>query len=181
MSFAKLTLAGAAALIAGLSSTASAQERYIGEIFMMGSNFCPRGSANADGQLLPIAQNTALFSLFGTFYGGDGRTTFALPDLRGRSPIHAGQGPGLNNYQQGQKGGRETVTLTVAQLPNHTHEGIGPVRDGNGEGKIDVEGDGVDIAPDTGATGGSQAVNIRDPFTVIRYCVALNGIYPSRN
>ena len=96
---------------------------FLGQIIMFAGNFAPRGWALCDGQLLPIAQNTALFSLIGTFYGGDGRTTFGLPDLRGRVPIHDGasQGPGLSPYQLGQKGGAEGVTLTQDQMPSHTH------------------------------------------------------------
>src|SRR5210317_1716351 len=94
---------------------------YIGEIRMVGFNFPPRNWALCDGQLLPISSNTALFSLLGTTYGGDGRTTFALPDLRGRAPIHVGQGPDLTNKTLGQKGGVETVLLTVNQLPSYTH------------------------------------------------------------
>ena len=94
---------------------------YIGEIRMFGGNFAPLGWAFCDGQLLAIAQNDALFSLIGTTYGGDGQSTFALPDLRGRIPIHQGQGPLLTPRQIGETGGSETVTLTPAQLPTHTH------------------------------------------------------------
>ena len=96
-------------------------EPFLAQIIMFGGNFAPRGWALCDGQLLPISQNQALFSLLGTTYGGDGRTTFALPDLRGRSPIHAGHGPGLSNVKLGQRGGVESITLTINQLPNHTH------------------------------------------------------------
>ena len=94
---------------------------FIGEIVMFGGNFAPRGWAFCDGQLLPIAQNTALFSILGTTYGGDGRTTFALPDLRGRAPIGPRQGPGLTDYRLGQRSGQETVTLNVTQIPSHNH------------------------------------------------------------
>ena len=100
---------------------ANAQESYLGQIQMFGFNFAPRGWAFCDGQLLPIAQNTALFSLLGTIYGGDGRTTFGLPDLRGRVPVHLGQGPGLANFTIGQKGGFATTTLSVQQMPLHAH------------------------------------------------------------
>ena len=96
-------------------------EPFVGEIRMFAGNFAPRGWAYCDGQLLAVSQNDALFSLFGTIYGGDGRTTFGLPDLRGRFPIHAGQGPGLSNRRLGSKGGAETVTVTANQLPSHTH------------------------------------------------------------
>ncbi|MEO1625937.1 MAG: tail fiber protein [Bacteroidota bacterium] len=94
---------------------------FIGEVRMFGGNFAPRTWAFCNGQLLSIAQNTALFSILGTTYGGDGRTTFALPDLRGRVPLSAGTGPGLSAYRQGQRSGLENVTLNILELPNHTH------------------------------------------------------------
>lgn len=94
---------------------------FLAQIIMFGGNFAPRGWALCDGQLLPINANQALFSLLGTTYGGDGRTSFALPDLRGRSPIHAGRGPGLSDIKLGQRGGSETKTLTLMELPNHFH------------------------------------------------------------
>ena len=96
-------------------------EPFLAEIVMFGGNFAPRGWAFCDGQLLPIAQNSALFSLLGTMYGGDGRTTFGLPDFRGRVPISAGNGPGLPSYQQGQKGGVTQVTLQTGNMPSHNH------------------------------------------------------------
>src|SRR5215213_5449370 len=96
-------------------------EPFVGEIRIVGFNFAPRGWAMCNGQILPIAQNTALFSLLGTTYGGNGQTTFALPDLRSRVPIHFGQGPGLSNYDLGQVSGTESDTLIVNNLPAHTH------------------------------------------------------------
>ena len=96
-------------------------EPFVGEIRMFAGNFAPRGWAFCDGQLLAVSQNDALFSLLGTIYGGDGRTTFGLPDLRGRVPIHAGSGPGLSPRRLGAKAGAENVTLTVNQLPSHSH------------------------------------------------------------
>src|SRR5450755_3568317 len=96
-------------------------EPFLGQIYMVGFNFAPRGWALCNGQILPINQDTALFSLLGTTYGGNGQTTFALPDLRGRTPIHVGQGPGLTNRLLGVPGGSETVTLSLAMLPAHTH------------------------------------------------------------
>lgn len=94
---------------------------FIGQIIQFGGNFEPRGWAFCDGRLLPISQYSALFSILGTTYGGDGRTTFALPDLRGRVPIHHGKGPGLSDYRLGQKGGQENVTLNITQIPSHSH------------------------------------------------------------
>ena len=96
-------------------------EPYIGQISIFAGNFAPRGWAQCNGQLLSIAQTTALFSILGTTYGGDGRVTFALPDLRGRVPVHMGQGPGLSNYVEGESSGSETVTLISTQMPAHTH------------------------------------------------------------
>lgn len=192
--FAAAALAGAAIMPTAKPAEASG-EPLMGEIMLTGITFCPRGWADANGQLLPIAQNTALFSLFGTTYGGDGRTTFALPDLRGRVPIHLGQGPGLSNRVQGSRGGSETNTLTVGQLPSHSHalnatseNGTTPDPSGNllandGNDRIYASG-----TPNTqmassavGNAGSGQAVNNMQPFVTMRYCVALQGIYPSRN
>lgn len=103
------------------SNNVNAQDQMLGEIRIFAGNFAPRGWAFCEGQLLAINSNTALFSLIGTMYGGDGRTTFGLPDLRGRAVISAGRGPGLQNYVQGQRGGSEFTTLTTAQLPTHNH------------------------------------------------------------
>lgn len=103
-------------------------EPFLGQITLFGGNFAPRGWAFCDGQLLAISQNNALFAILGTTYGGDGRTTFALPDLRGRAPIHAGTGPGLSNYRLGQRGGIETVTLNVTEIPSHTHTATGQIK-----------------------------------------------------
>jgi microcystin-dependent protein len=112
----------AAGLVMAAPAPAVAQEPFIGEIRMVGFNFCPRGWAPAAGQLLPINQNQALFALLGTTYGGDGRTTFALPDLRGRVPIADGAGPGLSNVRLGEQGGREQAQLTANELPSHGHD-----------------------------------------------------------
>jgi microcystin-dependent protein len=183
-------------------SQAQAQEPFIGEIKWFGYTFCPRGWTEANGQLLPIAQNTALFSLYGTTYGGDGRTTFALPDMRGRVSVHTGQGPGLSNYILGQSGGTETETLSAQQIPAHKHginvsPGDGVYSDGaNGvlasavatKKNTDVyiyDGPGTagqQLAADAMSdTGGGQSHNNRQPFVTLRACVALVGIYPSRN
>ena len=174
----------------------AAADPFIGELMLFGGNFCPRGWADANGQLLPISVNTALFSLLGTLYGGDGRTTFALPDLRGRVPLHEGQGPGLSDYVQGQTGGSESVSLTVPQLPSHRHPAMGSnalaSQFGPGGNVLASKdriasyrpGDDplVPMAPGAiGDTGGGQAHENRPPFLTLRWCIALQGIFPSRN
>ncbi|WP_274576956.1 phage tail protein [Sulfitobacter sp. PR48] len=198
------------ALAAGISAPAlpaAAQEYWIGQIVMGGWNFCPRTTTEADGQLLPISPNAALFSLFGTMYGGDGRTTFALPDLRGRVPMHTGNGPGLTPRSQGQKFGTETVTLTEAQMPSHNHLMRVSNLTGNKQrpandyisfpnfGGMTPSGEPLkifadellDSTPKTLETdaitnaGGNQAHPNIQPVQVIRYCVVLQGLYPSRN
>src|SRR5262249_11757094 len=106
-------------------------EPFLGELMLTGYNFCPQGWAAANGQLLPINQNQALFSLLGTYFGGNGQTTFALPDLRGRTAIGVGQGPGLTDRVVGEQGGAETVTLSTAEMPAHTHAAFGSTLAGN--------------------------------------------------
>jgi microcystin-dependent protein len=195
-------------LIMGVSSTNSAGlkgersssisqmsvEPFIGEISMFAGNFAPRGWAFCEGQLLSISQNQSLFSILGTTYGGDGRTTFGLPDLRGRVPIHTGVGPGLSNYKLGQKGGAETTTLTTDQLPSHNHTIYASNSAANSSevtGKIMGKAVGIpglysSKKPDTnmsptGNSGGGQALDIRQPYLVVHYIIALQGVYPSRN
>ena len=123
-SFSKKLALSATVALSTLSAGTQAQafEPFLGEVRTFGFNFCPRGWAAADGQLLPISQYSALFALFGTIYGGDGRTTFALPDLRGRFVMHQGTGPGLSPRTIGEKRGVETVTLTTPQIPSHAHD-----------------------------------------------------------
>ena len=174
-------------------------EPFLGQIQTFGFTFPPRGWADCDGQLLSISQYDALFSLFGTIYGGDGRTTFGLPDLRGRAANHVGTGAGLPAFKMGQKGGSPTVTLTEAQIPPHQHSFEVPVN--TGDGASDEPKDhfpakaagGETIYEDTatgatnmgssnsGLNGGSRDHNNMQPYQVIRFCVALSGIYPSRN
>lgn len=155
----------------------------IGEVRLFGMDWCPRGWARADGQLLPIDQYTSLYSLFGTTYGGDGRTSFGLPDLRGRAPIHQGRGPGLSEFQMGQKGGVEWVRLMRNQLPSHDPEGIAR----NSMGKthlVTAEQSGentISVSSAESNYGEVQPHENRSPYLAMNYCVALEGIYPSRN
>ena len=168
---------------------------FIGQIIMFGGNFAPRGWAFCDGQLLAINSNTALFSILGTTFGGDGRTTFGLPGLRGRVPVHAGNGPGLSNYNLGQKGGTETVTLNIQEMPSHSHTfqlgGAGATPAGNASYLGNVTGtnliynttkSGQSLASDANAnTGGTQPHNNLQPLLAVNFIIALQGTYPSRN
>ncbi|AXG71543.1 phage tail collar domain protein [Kordia sp. SMS9] len=170
---------------------------FIGEIVMFGGNFAPRGWALCNGQLLAISSNSALFSILGTTYGGDGRTSFALPDLRGRAAVHPGTGPGLSTIKLGQRGGAEYHTLTVNQMPMHNH--LGSMRVSNVAGDDDVPGTNASIgaseiyvegAPNTSLAngsvttlnnGGGQQFYMRNPFEGINYIIAMLGVYPSRS
>lgn len=166
-------------------------EPFIAQISLFGGNFAPRGWAFCDGQLLSIAQNSALFSLLGTTYGGDGRTTFGLPDLRGRVPVGPRNGPGLSPYRLGQKGGSESKTLTVNNLPAHNHEipvSNAAADKATPQGNYLANGEVYAAAPTAQAfarpvatTGGSQAFDIRQPSLAINYIIALTGIFPSRS
>lgn len=162
---------------------------------MFAGNFAPRGWAFCDGQLLAVSQNDALFSLLGTIYGGDGRTTFGLPDLRGRIPIHAGHGPGLSERRLGAKGGAETVTLTVNQMPSHTHgplKATGTIANERApQGRVLARTSGQDIyqeemdenmsSQSITNVGGSRSHTNLMPFLCIHFIIALVGIYPSRH
>ncbi len=171
-------------------------EPFLGQIMYFGFNFAPRGWAHCDGQLLPISQNTALFSLLGTIYGGDGRTTFALPDLRGRVPLHMGTGAGLTPRPIGQRSGVENMTLSVNNLPSHNHSLVVSTANGNTaspEGNFIANAGAFDNDFDsnvgTGAmnsdsvtnTGGGQSFSIIQPYLVVNACIALTGIFPSRS
>ena len=169
-------------------------EPFLGEIRMFSFKFAPAGWAQCNGQLLSIAQNTALFSLLGVQFGGDGTHTFALPDLRGRMPNHQGPGPGLTNRVVGQAGGAETVILTTAQMPNHTHPlnaNSGPATTRNPGGHVLARSTGpiyASIPNETelsvtaiGHTGSDQPVDILSPFVTLNFCIALQGIFPSQS
>ena len=167
-------------------------EPFLGQISIFVFNFAPRGWAFCNGQILPIAQNTALFSLLGTTYGGNGQTTFALPNLMSRVPVHFGQGPGLSSYALGQTSGSETVTLTSSQMPAHNHlasvtgAGAGASRPGgnfpSGGGAYATASDGgtFNAAFIQNAGGGQPHANIQ-PYLALNFCIAIEGIYPSRN
>jgi microcystin-dependent protein len=179
-------------------------EPFIGQITLFAGNFAPRGWALCQGQILSIAQNTALFSILGTTYGGNGQTTFALPDLRGRVPMTFGQGPGLANRNLGEVGGTEAVTLLANQMPAHTHTGTVQVACNSNQGNSNRPDGNFPAADGTGFTadysntsnaqmaasmgtvtlnpaGGSQPVPIVQPFLVLNFIIALEGIFPSRN
>ncbi len=172
-------------------------EPFIAEIRIFAGNFAPRSWAFCNGQLLPVSQNTALFSLIGTTYGGDGRTTTALPNMQGRSPMHPGRGPGLTSRRLGQRGGTEMVSLTEAQMPNHTHSNMAAIQPAS----ANTPNDTTSMARSVGAnaynsnpttaipmndgallnTGGSQPHNNLQPFLVMNFIIALQGLYPSRS
>ncbi len=136
---------------------------YLGEITMFAGNFAPRGYALCQGQLLPIAQNSALFSLLGTTYGGDGRTTFALPDLRGRTPLQAGQGPGLSDVKLGEKGGNEVATLRLGT--NTTYPGVAADRSTQPVSFVQA----------------ARELSVRSPYLGVNYIICLQGVFPSRS
>ena len=182
-----------------------AQQGFLGEIRLFAGNFAPRSWAFCEGQLLAISQNTALFSILGTTYGGDGRTTFGLPDLRGRAPVSQGTGPGLSTHRLGQRGGTEHETLNTTQLPSHHHnlstgvmtvgvEGKGTTTietaSGNFKGNVtggfrSVGGGGTlangAIQGNSTNVGGNLSHTNMQPYLAIHYIVALQGTFPSRN
>ncbi len=170
---------------------------FVAEIRIFGFNFAPKGWAFCDGQILPISQNTALFSLLGTTYGGDGQTTFALPNLQGSAPLQPGQGPGLSLYDLGEQGGTETVTLLQTEMPAHQHaanasSGSGSANDptNNVWAQVTVlrqgqniygTADGSAMSPlALSITGGSLPHNNMMPYLTLNFCIALQGVYPPR-
>lgn len=188
------TLAMGATLGLTAPAQADAYEPFIGELMTFGGNFCPANWARADGQLLAIANNDALFSLLGTIYGGDGRTTFGLPDLRGRMAFQQGSGPGLSAHQIGARGGANQVTLQTNNLAPHSHQ-VNSVQDegtvGNPSGGYLAGAAGLpyhDGPPNAvmdpgvvGNAGGNVAVPLNPPLLGVTWCIALQGIYPSRS
>jgi microcystin-dependent protein len=185
------------------------QDAFLGEVKLFAGNFAPRGWAFCDGQVMQITQNTALFSLLGSTYGGDGRTTFALPDLRGRVVVGPRRGNGLSNFIAGQQGGSQTNTLNTSQLPSHSHTASGVIRASSAKATtkdptgnyfasaIQVSGrdinevssyaptKNVDMNADAinvtvGTTGSGVEFNNLQPFLAINYIICLNGIFPSR-
>ncbi|MBB6099987.1 microcystin-dependent protein [Deinobacterium chartae] len=171
---------------------------FVAEIRIFPFNFAPKGWALCNGQLLPIAQNTALFSLLGTTYGGNGRSTFALPDLQGRAPMHPGQGSGLSLYNLGQAGGSPNVTLIQGEMPMHSHQvrvapepgdNLGPnlamalARSSGGSAYISPGGSSLTQASpqSVGAVGGNAPHNNMMPYLTFNFCIALQGIFPPRS
>jgi len=173
---------------------------FLGDIKLFGFGFAPRGYALCDGQLLPIAQNQSLYSLLGTTYGGDGRTTFALPDLRGRVPIHPGTATSGVRYQAGQAGGGEREMLSADQMPIHNHQAEGTdqaaastspagqrlgVGSDSGRTPITPYGTAANLVPlhagTIGTAGNGQGHENMQPFLTISFCIALQGVYPSRS
>lgn len=171
-------------------------ERFIGEIRIFTGNFAPNGWAFCNGQLLPISQNTALFSLLGTTYGGDGKVTFALPNLQERMPMHAGNGPGLTPRVLGEQGGHATVSLTMQEMASHNHGMNAASATGTVQAPANAllarpvtlsapYHDAVAIAPSApgmlGLTGGGLPHNNQQPYLALSFIIALNGIYPPRS
>ncbi|MCB1809732.1 MAG: phage tail protein [Candidatus Competibacteraceae bacterium] len=168
-------------------------EPFLAEVRMVGFNFAPRGWAFCDGQILPINQNQSLYSLLGTTYGGDGRTSFALPDLRGRTPIHVGRSDGGGFHTLGQKSGEETHTLSAAEMPQHTHVLKASNTDANANDPTGhVLSRTLNFFASPGSTtelrsgsvlnvGGGQAHENMQPYLAVNFCIALQGLFPSRN
>ncbi|MCX2453397.1 tail fiber protein [Pedobacter sp. PLR] len=186
-------------------------EDYLGTIRAFAGNFTPRGFAPCNGQLLPIGDNQALFALLGTIYGGNGQDTFALPDLRGRSMVGIGQGPGLSNYDLGQRSGTETTTILITNMPSHNHAAVSTavlnVSDQKGNITVPAAGNaiaamvdtntdavsgytaqapkipmaGASVTTNTAPVGGGLPIPILQPTLAITYCICISGMFPSRN
>jgi microcystin-dependent protein len=168
---------------------------FVAEIRIFPFNFAPKGWAFCDGQILPLSQNTALFSLLGTTYGGDGKSNFALPNMQGNAPMHPGQGPGLSLHDLGETGGTETVSLLESEMPSHSHALLGqnavgdtPVANGHvlaratGAYQTNVGTNVVAMAPAAlPPAGGDQPHNNMQPYLTLNFCIALQGVYPPRS
>jgi len=168
---------------------------FVAEIRIFPFNFAPKGWAFCDGQLLPLSQNTALFSLLGTTYGGDGKSNFALPDMQGNAPMHPGQGPGLSLHDLGETGGSETVSLLESEIPSHSHNVTASSQDGTDNHPVNnypAQGVGINLYVNAGTTpvnmndnalspaGGDQPHNNMQPYLTLNFCIALQGVYPPR-
>jgi len=168
---------------------------FVAEIRLFPFNFAPRGWASCDGQLLPIAQNTALFALLGTTYGGNGQSNFALPDLQGRAPMHHGQGPGLSLHDLGEAGGEAAVTLLPSEMPAHQHtmqaknddaldddpEGALLARSVGAAAYVASSTSVVAMAPEAVAPAGSSSPhNNMQPYLTVQFCIAMQGVFPPR-
>jgi microcystin-dependent protein len=170
---------------------------FVAEIRIFGFNFAPTGWATCDGQLLPISQNTALFSLLGTTYGGDGKSTFALPNLQGSAAMHPGQGPGLSLYDLGQSGGSDTVTLLESEMPMHAHSVNANINPANLAAPSPARsfarsapGTAYKTSPTAnaqfafqaiGVAGGSFPHNNMMPYLTLTFCIAMQGVFPPRS
>lgn len=169
----------------------SGTEPLLGEIALFGFDYAPRGWASCDGQLLPLMQNTALFSILGTQFGGNGSTNFALPNLNGRAAVGVGQGPGLSTYQVGESGGQASVTLIPPEMPSHNHATMAssgaattgaPVNAVPAAGNVTLRTGGeATLTEVLEMAGGGQPHSNMQPSLVMRYCIALAGIYPPRS
>ena len=167
---------------------------FVAEIRIFPFNFAPKGWAFCDGQILPLSQNTALFSLLGTTYGGDGKSNFALPDMQGNAPMHPGQGPGLSLHDLGETGGSETVTLLESEIPSHSHAAKVSGADATSRlpgGQFLATGIAIGMYAVPGAivqlsdnaltpAGGDQPHNNMQPYLTLNFCIALQGVYPPR-
>lgn len=167
---------------------------FVAEIRIFPFNFAPKGWAFCDGQILPLSQNTALFSLLGTTYGGDGKSNFALPNMQGNAPMHPGQGPGLSLHDLGETGGSETVSLLESEIPSHSHSwkvSAATAIQNTPSGQKYASGDGINAYAAPGAlaamaaqslapAGGDQPHNNMQPYLTLNFCIALQGVYPPR-
>jgi microcystin-dependent protein len=168
---------------------------FVAEIRIFAFNFAPKGWAFCDGQILPLSQNTALFSLLGTTYGGDAKTNFALPNMQGNAPMHPGQGPGFSLHDLGETGGSQTVSLLESEIPSHSHQVSVSVRDATSRlpaGLLLAKGIGVQVYANPAAptvslnenaltpAGGDQPHNNMQPYLTLNFCIALQGVFPPR-